>query len=239
MINWKSPANMIGTYILPFHNSMVVSPPGRVKPGQGTLILVPSIMRSGTHLLIDTILNNFSAYRRRPLYVDLDRLLDEPDGRDERVEQLLGAGAYVVKTHYPQVYCHPDREPFVLRVARQSNIITVNRKFEQTFRSSSSWGHPIAEDKDIYRESILRFRRFWSEEPMLEVSFPELTIPLHQKATIENISGYINVGLSDSKPVVVTIPKNKRLKVYIAKLLTRLFGNYSPVINTTIRYASD
>ena len=43
---------------LPHNNKLTVCPPGNLPRGEGKSILVPSIPRSGTHLLIDSIINN-------------------------------------------------------------------------------------------------------------------------------------------------------------------------------------
>ncbi len=231
-------ANKIGTYVLPFKNSMVVCPPGQIRPGQGKLILVPTIMRSGTHVLIDTILNNFSQYRRRPLYVDLDRLLDEPEGRHERMESLLKGGAYVVKTHFPQVYSDPARAYFVRFIARHSYIITVTRNPDQTYWSTYRWGQAIAADKKKYMVSLQRFRQFWAEATRLDISFSELTDMVTYERVLGKIGNFIHVDINDGSRVIYPVPKKLRLKIYIMKALTRLLGKYSPVINTTIRFAA-
>lgn len=227
---------MIGTYLLSFKNTRVVCPPGKLTPGHGRLILVPTIMRSGTHLLIDMILNNFSVYRRKPLYVDFDRLLDQPQGRNDRVEQLLCAGAYVVKTHYPQVYCEREREVYLQRVAENSHIITVDRNPEHTFRSSSGWGQSIAEHKRIYQESVQRFKSFWANREMLRLSFPRLIDPAHHEKTVSLISNYIQVP--NGEPLLGPLPAKHRFQIYISKAMTRLLGRYAPIINTTIRFSS-
>ena len=46
------------------------------------------MMRSGTHLLIDLILNNFAALRTSPLYIDADRFLRESGSSKELLFQI-------------------------------------------------------------------------------------------------------------------------------------------------------
>ena len=84
----------------PPDSKRVMAPSGSIVASHTSLplIVVTSFPRSGTHILIDLILNNFTPYRRNPLYVDLDRYIHE--GLD--VEDLIQKGGYVVKTHYPE-----------------------------------------------------------------------------------------------------------------------------------------
>lgn len=85
--------------VLPHNNRRCVAPPGELRPGSGKPVIVSSIMRSGTHLLIDLLLNNFPAYRRMPLYVDLDHAL----ASGLTAADLLHGGCYVMKSHHPNV----------------------------------------------------------------------------------------------------------------------------------------
>ncbi len=58
-------------------------------------VVVAAQMRSGTHLLIDLILNNFPVYRESPLYLDLERYRLS-DLETSRIPDLRGL---VIKTH--------------------------------------------------------------------------------------------------------------------------------------------
>ena len=83
--------------LLPHNNHRCIAPPGIIGPAGGKSIIVPSLMRSGTHVLIDLLLNNVPGYRRAPLNVDLDHYLAGKNSLDA----LNRCGSYVMKSHYP------------------------------------------------------------------------------------------------------------------------------------------
>lgn len=228
-------AAAIGRHVLPFRNRRVVSPPGKLEPAIGRLVIVPTIMRSGTHLLIDTILNNFSGFRRNPLYVDLDRLLDDPIHREERIAALLQAGNYVVKTHYPQVRSCPARDRFMNEVIAGSIVVTVTRHPDDTLRSSRKMGLPIACEELEYGRSIDRFKEYWAEFPWTEFEFAELVSREKYRGVIASLEHQL--GEKSVTTIKYPIPDSRRLSVYMMKGLTRLVGKYSPLINTTITFS--
>jgi hypothetical protein len=231
---FKDIANAIGKSVLSFKNRRVVCPPGDVIPGTGVMVLIPTIMRSGTHLLIDTIINNFSCYRRSPLYVDLDRLFDYSVGREEKVQMLLRGGSYVVKTHYPQTDNQPNRCPYMLKVFKCCKIITVRRDVNQAVRSALAWGLPQAINEDEYRTSIERFYEFWQDYKLLVLDFKELVNPALFPKAVAKIGRYLRC--KPRSPLIYNIPKNRPLAIYLAKGATRLLGKYAPLVNTTINF---
>src|SRR5579859_7066083 len=84
--------------LLPHDTVQTTCPPAPLVNGEGSLIIVCSLMRSGTHLLLDAMFNNLPALRRRPLFVDFDAY--ERTGLP--VSAFASATGMVIKTHYPQ-----------------------------------------------------------------------------------------------------------------------------------------
>lgn len=67
--------NILRSKILPFENSRVVAPAGKIGCDHRRCIVVATTMRACAHVMIDLLLNNLPAYRFRPLYVNRDRYL--------------------------------------------------------------------------------------------------------------------------------------------------------------------
>ena len=155
--------------LIPHNTRRTVAPPGRLRDtGPGEIVLVASVMRSGTHVLIDCILNNFDRYRRRPLYVDLDQLVRQ--GLDWRriVDQ---AGPYVVKTHFPQVQYTGLKEA-VTQLLGAARVVIPERSAEDVLRSSEAFDTGMTTDE--LRQSLRTFEQFWSRVPHLPVEFAQL-----------------------------------------------------------------
>jgi hypothetical protein len=229
-------ANYIGEHLLKYSNPRVVCPPGKLSIGQGELILVPTLMRTGTHLLIDAIINNFHQYKRSPLYVDLDALLNDTLTRDNQVEKLIKCGGYVLKTHFPQVNFHPDREVFIRKIAANSKIITTERNLDDSFSSSKGWSktYPIAQSQETYLQSVDMFRTFWGEYDYMNVSFSEIIDRVRFAGLVHRIGNYI--GASPNIRTIYSPRPDEKLNVYMIKAITRILGRYSPVVNTTIKF---
>src|SRR5579883_635962 len=89
----------LGSKLLPHDTARTTCPPAALVSREGPVIIVPSIMRSGTHLLLDSLFNNFPTLRRTPLFIDFDAY--------ERgalpVEPLASISGVVIKTHFPQI----------------------------------------------------------------------------------------------------------------------------------------
>lgn len=213
------------------HNTvMTVAPPGKLKSNRdgAIIVLVPSIMRSGTHVLIDSILNNVWAYRRRPLYIDLDQFVI--NGLDPN--DILLAGPYVVKTHFPQVQV-PGLSEAVQLIAARSRILIPRRNRDSIIKSS------LLFDADLSAESInaafAQFDDFWSRYDHMDVQFARLIHRDQYQAVMSEISKFI--GNATRKKLIFPPAKDEKMKVYIIKAMTRLIGKYSPVVNTTISFS--
>lgn len=235
----KNVANIIGRSLLKHNNARTMCPPGRIVPALGAplpLILVPTLMRSGTHVLIDLILNNFAPYKRRPLYVNLDEVLNS--GQAEAiVPRLLDYGTYVIKTHFPQAWTAGNRAPVFDSLTSNAIIVSTTRDTNEICRSTQRFPElyrMFRDDEDLYA-SLDRFREYW--EP-----FNPLTIPFQSLVRGEGVEEFLHalaerIGIRRNPQLVPPIGKQFRTRVYFAKVLTRLLGHRAPVVNTTIGFA--
>lgn len=214
--------------LIPHNNARCVAPPGTICPSEGKPILVPSLMRSGTHILIDLLLNNFPAYRRRPLYVDLYHYI----AGGGTAEKLKRGGCYVIKTHYPNSH-YPDAALAALKeLAADAFIIQPVRRIEDVRRSQAAAG---ISRPDEFPWMVDSFDSFWKDYPKLEVQFSDLIAPSQCPAAVDEIGRFI--GLKPAEPKILPPAKGETRRVLMTKAMTRLLGRYSPLINTTIGFA--
>ena len=213
---------------LPPNNARCIAPPGQIIAASGRPILVPSLMRSGTHILIDLILNNFPAYRRQPLYVDLDHYLLA----DPAADAVLRGGCYVLKTHAPNFPLSERGQEALRQIAEKSYIISPVRLTADVQRSQAAFGLTDAGD---FRLSRQKFDAFWQPYSRLQVPFDELVDPSRCPGLLRRISQYVDQPM----PASPRLPpgKDRVFQVLVAKTLTRLLGHRAPVINTTIGFA--
>ncbi len=215
--------------LLPHNNPRCTAPPGSIVKGPGRPVLVPSLMRSGTHVLIDLILNNFSAYRRSPLYVDLDHHLL----RGGTAGDVLAGGSYLLKSHHPGTP-HLESQAGALReIAAAAFVIQPVRDLEAVFRSQSAWGQC---DRGRFLAAVSEFDAFWSPFAKLQIRYEDMTAAepcLHVLRAISEFTG-------QPVPAHVILPpmKQSAAQALFHKTLTRLLGRRSPVINTTIGFAT-
>jgi hypothetical protein len=209
-------------------NRLTTCPPGRLVPGTAPIILIASLRRSGTHLLIDAILNNFAAYKRHPLHVNLDQYLRH--GYD--IAELIECGGYVVKTHFPQKTAL-NYEQQVRAVAEHAIVLTPVRAPDEVYRSAIKFGASM--DEKEFTEQIVQFEAFWKQYHPLLVPFVALTTHADYESLLATIGQHI--GLTPNRNPVFPFSKDQRTLVYLIKLLTRTLGRYSPVVNTTISFA--
>ncbi len=235
----KHVANTIGRCWLQHNNPRTVCPPGSLIPASGPwrpLIIVPTVMRSGTHLLIDLILNNFAGYKRKPLYVDLDRVLDRDDG-PRIVDQLAEYGGYVVKTHYPQVRQSAEREASMRMLLTQAFVITTERDTDEIIRSTERFTQlrELIGNTEEIRNSIDSFYSYWRKTSRLPIPFSRLVAGDEVKSVIRELSEYMN-QIPNTR-AIIPFSREQRSKVYVAKAMTRILGCRAKVVNTTIGFA--
>jgi hypothetical protein len=94
-------------------------------------VIIISFRRSGTHLTIDSIINNFSYFDRE--YVTIDQLCKKnlTAQEKEKIKQKISKGNNVIKSHFlPEFnrYCHdPEMYEFVKTTFNEAKKIYVIR----------------------------------------------------------------------------------------------------------------
>lgn len=230
----KSLANFVGTHLLPFTNPRVVCPPGVVRPTGRPNLIVATPMRSGTHILIDLILNNLPAYRTRPLYVDLDQCVKQSRQGHDLLAQVTPDAGHVIKTHVPlNVPDSMGTDPKITTLLTQGLVVTVDRDRADVCQSLARW-HNIALDaaEAEYGRQYDQFWAFWSERPRTALSFEDLFVAEKMRPVLADLA-----AASGTKTAAqYHPPPSSRAKnqIYANKMMTRLAGRYAPRIDTTI-----
>jgi hypothetical protein len=213
---------------LPYNNRRTTAPPGRLVKGPGTPVIIASLMRSGTHLLIDLILNNFRDFKKSPLYVELDSYLDQGCP----AETLFSCGRRLLKTHFPE-QTHASRDAEIIRrLAERSLIISPHRDPEDVYRSTAAFGYPM--DRATFLERRRRFEEFWKDFPRLILPFEDLVRSGDYPARLRDIAAFL--GVSPNRRTIGPPPGAGLARVYVLKAMTRCLGSRAPVVNTTIRF---
>jgi len=221
--------------MLPHNTRCVVAPPGELPraSGEGVIILVPTLMRSGTHLLIDLILNNFKQFKKKPLYVDLDQWIS----KGGKIDDLKNRGDLIIKTHFPQepsLLLKSEMKTFI--ETNNVKVITTHREESKLIRSLKE-SFSVGEKQTILIENIAQFNEFWNQSNRRIVDFNDLCSKEKVSQTIDLVSSYIGY-----KPNTMSIPNpsvTERKKVFVMKFATRIFGKNAPIINTTIGFAKN
>lgn len=202
-------------------------PPAPLVSG-GPLIIVPSLMRSGTHLLLDSLFNNFPMLRRTPLFVDFDAYQRQALPS----EPLNFLTAVTIKTHFPET---PLAEPYASRLASLASralILMPRRTASDIRRSMEKWGMEFSPDE--FAEVERRFQNFWAPFSPLIVDFPALLDPARLRLFLGLVAERAGLDFKENKNPCM--PARHRWGVYFDKALTRVFGRKAPRINTTIGY---
>lgn len=219
----------IASKVLPHHgNAKLTAPPGRIPNGEGRPVLVKSKMRSGTHLLIDLILNNFPQLRTESLYVELDHAFHQ----GITAEKFSNLGKCLCKTHFGGKKGQELRSEITQNVVSRAYIIEPVRDLEQMKPSLRNFLSE-QEFKD-YLETCYQFDRYWKETECLKISFNELISKEGNDSAIKKIAAYI--GEEPSSKRYYNRSKQELRKVMLDKLLTRLRGVKQRRVNTTIQF---
>lgn len=206
------------------------APQMKIKPRDGRAIIVPSLPRSGTHVLIDLILNNFSAYKDSlPFYIRLHYCI----GNSHYEKDMVSCGSYVVKTHLSEFNPSPE----VNRWLQESTILRPVRDIEGLAKSNSLFFRKVAYDD--HKKNLLAERAksdsFWSKYNCHDIEFSKLVNIDCQREIVVNIANI--TGLELPKRIITSREKSDKYRVYLDKIGTRLLGVKSPVINTTIGFS--
>jgi hypothetical protein len=220
--------------MVPHANRRTVCPPGDVgastnKSSDLPNVLIITEMRSGTHLLIDLVLNNFPVFKTAPLYLDLDQWLD-----DERPpSSLKSIRGKVIKTHL----LHRDVARYCDALGHLKGVIILSTLRNRHDMVASQ--HKFLEEAELARGDE-DFERKLIDLDVTVVEyfyFDSLTNKQEYEQNVDRLSKLL--------PSTVTPRINRlaratlasgRVSVLVSKLLTRWFGDLSPVVNTSISF---
>ena len=230
-------ANFIGSTLLPYTNPRVMCPPGQPRQHGRRNIIVATPMRSGTHLVIDMILNNIPAYRTRPLYINMDQCLSPRhlSRPFSFLDQITPESGHVIKTHLPIGVDEAGvANPKVAALIESAFVITVHRDHAKIERSLKQWseksarGHSPQQDTDDYD----RFWQFWQGRESIALRFDGLFDPAAMVQNMERIAEATQTEASSH--FRGPMPSHKKLGIFGNKALTRIAGRFAPRIDTTI-----
>ena len=216
--------------LFPHDNKRCVAPPGSLQPGVGKNIIVCSLMRSGTHALIDLLLNNFQPYRRTPLYVDFDGLIKLNLDKDE----ILGINGYLIKTHFPQNPLPREHIEILDLLAQGSHVIRPYRDLNHVRNSLQNFSH--ADYQGDLVGIALEADRFWGKYNPLVIPFDDLINSNKAASVIKTLSHHLQMPCN--KKTIANPERHQVLFALSCKLATRILGKHSPRINTTIQFAA-
>ena len=231
----KQPGNgllKIASGFLPHDTRRTTCPPAALVGADGPLIIVPSLMRSGTHLLLDTLFNNFPALRRKPLFVDFDAY--RANGLHRQLRLFASINGIVIKTHFPlQV---PLAGPLTFRFSRR--LLRARLCCGRIVKGRESANRLQSGTRIIRRRNLRNWRKifenFWVPYSPLIVDFTTLLNSDGVARFIEQVKK--KTGLQIRVPFQPVMPARSRVGIYMDKILTRAFGCKVPRVNTTIGY---
>jgi hypothetical protein len=231
-------ANRVGKSVLHQDNCRTVCPPGSL-PGRVSgvpNIVVATCMRTGTHLLLDLIINNFSDYKRTPLYINLDMLFRQPDWfQRDCIEKIRSCGGFLIKTHYPQEPGPSDDIDMKLgSILDRSLVVTTERDFAAQAASLARFSPERRLPSRV--SGITRFGDYWKSRGRpadLVVRFETLVSDPSGSVVQELATA---VGLVPNQKLILPSDHGSRHRVYLDKIMTRTLGARSPRINTGIGF---
>ncbi|MDB6066748.1 MAG: pgi [Pedosphaera sp.] len=219
---------LLGSKLVPHDTRNTTCPPAQLVSGSGPLVIVTSMMRSGTHLLLDSLFNNFPAMRRCPLFLDFDAY----ERGKLPVAPLADVKGMTVKTHYPQTELAGPYASALAAMAGRAVVLAPRRSGEEIRRSLAKWGMEYSVEE--FAELERSFSAFWAPYAPVQVDFATLLDPVKMKDMIKLIADRTGLPLPERKLPIM--PARHRYGAYFDKGLTRLLGSRAPRINTTIGY---
>jgi hypothetical protein len=187
------------------------------------------MMRSGTHILIDLLLNNFAVLKKSPLYVNLDMFVHS----GQRIAPLDDARGAVIKTHFPQTIECRGNEEVMQDFLKRNKVILVVRDQDQIRKSLQNFGAWGKAEVNNFEQSSALFKRYWDETHtgnVMRLQYADLIQPQKLPQLLEQIEAF--TGLTKNSRTVGVIPKEYRWSIFIGKILTRLLGRRAPRIYT-------
>jgi hypothetical protein len=217
----------LGSKLLPHDTQHTTCPPAAVVSGEGPVIIISSIMRSGTHLLLDSLFNNFPTLRRVPLFIDFDAY----ERASLPLDPMSAVTGVIVKTHYPQTPLKPAYAAALAAMAGRSVVFTPTRPATQVRHSLAKWDMCMTSEE--FGELERRFDGFWAPYSPNVVQFSSLLDRERVTELMQLVQQRTGMKPRSGQPVM---PAHTRLGVYMDKALTRVLGCRVPRLNTTIGY---
>lgn len=233
MSDARTLANFIGARLLPFTNPRVVCPPGQPTQQGRPNILVATPKRSGTHVLIDILLNNIPAYRNTPLYIDLDQCWKQGTDHNDLLGRISPDMGYVLKTHFPVGLPKSAKaDARFLKIIDHAQVLTVRRNHADVARSMSRWAGANKRATPHYETEYKEFWGFWQERSQVVIAFEDLFQPDIMTGYLDDICHHTET----KRAAQFVRPTDARLRrrIYLNKTLTRLVGRRAPHVDTTI-----
>ncbi len=219
----------LGAALFPHASPGIVCPPGPLPTGPLPPIVVSSLMRSGTHLAIDLLLNNLAGYRQEPLYLDFDAYLYE--GFSPLALQAVGSS--LVKTHIAQRPFDEESAQALHQLAHRGLVIIPVRSPANIRKSMARWGYPLTE-ADILQQHQQQLR-FWKDHEPILVEFNDLLDP--RQAALFLAAVRRRLGLPPAPPAPAPIVAgSSRMRNLWRKLRTRIQASRAPILNTTLGF---
>lgn len=229
-------ANFVGKNVISFENPRVVSPPGVIRGHNRRNIIVATPTRSGTHILIDLILNSFPDYCNIPLYVSLDKIIKRDRFQPGLLDTLRPDSGYVVKTHFPiGVAPTVEERARVARLASDAVVVTVRRKDADIIRSLSRFNAKGVETKGVeerFAANIAAFWEFWEDRATIGLDFDDLFTAEAYADALDRLADL--TGTQRPKQIRPPLHPSDIWRIYFNKLATRILGCRAPRIDTTI-----
>ncbi len=219
----------IAARLFPHQNARTVCPPGPIPTGPLPPIIVSSLMRSGTHLTIDLLLNNIPGYRQNPLFIDYDTYVYE----GYSPSALLGTGSTIVKTHIIQRPFTATSTGILHQLGRRGLVIIPERNPAKIMNSMNRWGYQTTE-----AEILLQHRRqldFWENFDPIVVRFEDVLDSEKSAALLRRVRERLGLPEAPSGQLPVVAGSSRPLNLW-RKLRSRLQGSAAPVINTTVGF---
>lgn len=213
----------VAARVISHETPRLMCPPGPVPLGDHPPIIISSLMRSGTHLLMDLLLNNLPEYRREPLYVDFDQYVFR--GHDRA--QLLRAGSCLIKTHVAQRPFDKSVRQLLGELGARGLVIIPQRPIDAVRASMAKWSRPVADEAEE-KQNL-----FWQGVEPLTIEFPELLEPEATGTFLQSVRSRLGLPAASQPPILAA---NSTSRVLWDKLQTRLRGSRAGRLNTTIGY---
>lgn len=222
-------AQDLAARLFPHTTGKVMCPPGPLPVGPLPPLIVSSLMRTGTHLIIDLLLNNIQGYRQSPLYLDFDAYTFEGFAS----APLLEVGSCVVKTHVAHRPFNQETGDLLRTLAERSVVIIPMRQPEKIFKSMATWGYQASPEEFAGLQA--RHLDFWKGYDPILVEFNHLLNPEKAAKILAIIRD--RAGLpAVSENTLPFVAGSSRARNLFRKLRTRIQGCKAPRINTTVGF---